>query len=74
MKRVLALSALLYGGHAGEDAATVCRLGEEFAEDGTPCQADGDVLLQTRSKIHKHNPGEEGEPPAEASQNMELRS
>jgi len=84
-RRLVALSALLYGGHAVEDAPPVCRLGEDFAEDGTPCQAEGDSLLQTNGhKVRKtetmccedvkHTPGDGGDPPPEANQGMQTRS
>jgi hypothetical protein len=63
---------MLYSGHAAEeDSPPVCRLGEDF-EDGTPCVAEGDILLQTK-KMKKHQPGEEGDPPPEADTN-EMRA
>jgi hypothetical protein len=72
MKRAFAISALFCGGYAAEDAVPpVCRLGDDFAEDGTPCRADGDVLIQ-KNILRKNTPG--GDPPAEASEHMELRS
>lgn len=84
MKRVFAFGALLYSGQAEEEGPPkVCRLGDDF-DDGTPCVAEGDVLLQTkRTEKHsgeedfilreKHEPGEEGDPPPEADVN-EMRS
>jgi len=66
MRRAFAFSALIYAGHASEDMPAVCRLGEDFGEDGTACQAAGDVLIQ-KGILRKHAPGEEGEPPAEAT-------
>jgi len=67
MKRIFALSAMLYSGHAAEeDSPPVCRLGEDF-DDGAPCVAEGDILLQA-NKMRKHVPGEEGESPPEADE------
>jgi hypothetical protein len=70
MKRIFALSAMLYSGHAAEeDSPPVCRLGEGF-EDGMPCVADGDMLLQTK-KAKKHLPGEAGDAPPDAEGDQE---
>jgi len=72
MKRVFAFGALLYSGQAEEEGPPqVCRLGDDF-DDGTPCVAEGDILLQTK-KMEKHVPGEEGDPPPEADV-AEMRS
>lgn len=59
---------MLYRGQAAEGNSPVCELGE--FEDGMPCVADGDMLLQTK-KAKKHLPGEEGDAPPDAEGDQE---